>query len=209
MSGSCAHLFDNEALDELASKGQPSNHQEPSLKGWIRARFQIFLIWILFSNRRLCPKAFSSFASEIKQSRTEDFASSEPDSMVFKRRGGSQTCHIIKLEDGHVFDTGKASAVRQAVHGLIERNAQHIQYRSQAHSCAFNQDDKQFIWNRIRRRITRDEAITERELLALLASSYKAVVEARRMDGAKNAGFFLSNLVKIASIRCQLRDLLV
>ena len=75
---------------------------------------------------------------QIKQSATLDFAGSEPDFMVFKRRGGVQTCHIIELKDGHVFDTKKASAERHAMHGFIERNAQHIQYHFRAHFCAFN-----------------------------------------------------------------------
>ena len=43
---------------------------------------------------------------QIKQSTTLDFAGSEPDFMVFKRRGGVQTCHIVELKDGHVFAGG-------------------------------------------------------------------------------------------------------
>lgn len=82
---------------------------------------------------------------QIKRSETLDFSGSEPDFMVFKRRGGVQTCHIVELKDGHVFDTKKAGAERQAMHGFIERNAQHIQYRFQAHFCAFNQDDRHAI----------------------------------------------------------------
>ena len=42
---------------------------------------------------------------QIKRSAILDFAGSEPDFMVFKRRRGIQTCHIVELKDGHVFDT--------------------------------------------------------------------------------------------------------
>lgn len=134
---------------------------------------------------------------DIKRSETLDFAGSEPDFMVFKRRGGVQTCHIIELKDGHVFDTKKASAERQAMHGFIEHNAQHIQYRFRAHFCAFNQDDRQAIWNGFKRRIAFDEAMTGREFCELLEIDYDAIVEARRTDGADNVAFFLSELVKI------------
>ena len=47
-----------------------------------------------------------------------------------------------------------------------------------------------------------------REFRTLLEIGYDAVVEARRADGADNVEFFLSELVKIESIRRRLRDLL-
>ena len=145
---------------------------------------------------------------QIKRSRTLDFAGSEPDFMVFKRRGGLQTCHIVELKDGHVFDTKKASAERQAMHRFIERNAQQIQYRFRAHFCAFNQEDRQAIWDGFKRRIAREEAMTGREFCDLVEIDYDDIVEARRADGSDNVEFFLSELVKIDSIRLRLRDLL-
>ncbi|MBC6405653.1 MAG: hypothetical protein GDA41_08020 [Rhodospirillales bacterium] len=145
---------------------------------------------------------------EIGRSQRLDFAGSRPDFMVFKRREAVQACHIIELKDGHVFDTKKASAERQAMQGFIERNAQHIQYRFRAHFCAFNQDNRQAIWDGFKRRITLEEAMTGREFCQLLEIDYDAIVKARRADGADNVNFFLSELIKIDSIRDQLRDLL-
>ena len=146
--------------------------------------------------------------AQIKRSTTLDFAGSEPDFMVFKRRGGVQTCHIVELKDGHVFDTKKASAERQAMHGFIERNAQHIQYRFQAHFCAFNQDDRQAIWNGFKRRIGRDEAMAGREFCDLLEIDYEPIVEARRVDCADNVEFLLSELLKIEPIRQRILEIL-
>ena len=145
---------------------------------------------------------------QIKRSETLDFSGSEPDFMVFKRRGGVQTCHIVELKDGHVFDTKKAGAERQAMHGFIERNAQHIQYRFQAHFCAFNQDDRHAIWDGFKRRIALKEAMTGREFCDLLEIDYDSIVEARRADGSDNVEFFLSELVKTEPIRQRLRRLL-
>ena len=145
---------------------------------------------------------------QIKRSSTLDFAGSEPDFMVFKRRQGIQTCHIVELKDGHVFDTKKASAERQAMHGFIERNAQHIQYRFMAHFCAFNQNDRQAIWEGFKKRIAREEAMTGREFCELLETDYDAIVEVRKMHGPDNVEFFLSELVKIESIRPRLLQLL-
>lgn len=209
-SGSYARLFDNAALGGLASKVQSAVISSGSeLEAMIGASvpnipdLDAFLEQEIMSGGVLLARK-----RQIKQSGILDFAGSEPDFMVFKRRGGVQTCHIVELKDGHVFDTKKASAERQAMHGFIERNAQHIQYRFRAHFCAFNQDDRQAIWYGFKRRITLEEAMTGRELCELLEIDYDAIVEARRADGEDNVAFFLSELVKIAPIRQRLRDLL-
>lgn len=146
--------------------------------------------------------------NQIKKSKILDSSESEPDFMVFKRRGGVQTCHIVELKDGHVFDTKKARAERQTIHGFIERNAQHIQYRFQAHFCAFNQSDRQAIWEGLKRKVAHSEVMTGREFCSLLEIDYDAIVEARRADGTDNVEFFLSELVEINSIRQRLHDLL-
>jgi len=162
-----------------------------------------------FLGREIMPEGvLLARKRQIKRSATLDFAGSEPDFMVFKRRGGVQTCHIVELKDGHVFDTKKASAERQAMHGFIERNAQHIPYRFRAHFCAFNQDDRRAIWDGFKRRIALDEVMTGREFCELMEIDYDAIVEARRADGADNVEFFLAELVRVESIRRRLRDLL-
>ena len=160
-SGSYERLFDNAALGELVSKIQSAVISSGSeLEAMVVEMvpnihdLDAFLEQEIMSDGVLLARK-----RQIKQSRTLDFSGSEPDFMVFKRRHGVQTCHIIELKDGHVFDTKKASAERQAMHGFIERNAQHIQYRLQAHFCAFNQDDRQAIWNGFKRRIALNEAM--------------------------------------------------
>lgn len=209
-SGSYARLFDNAALGELASKVQSAVISSGSeLEAMVSAAVPNIPDLDVFLEQEIMPEGvLLARKRDIKRSETLDFAGSEPDFMVFKRRGGVQTCHIIELKDGHVFDTKKASAERQAMHGFIERNAQHIQYRFRAHFCAFNQDDRQAIWNGFKRRIAFDEAMTGREFCELLEIDYDAIVETRRTDGADNVAFFLSELVKIGSIRQRLRDLL-
>ena len=50
--------------------------------------------------------------------------------------------------------------------------------------------------------------MTGREFCQLLEIDHDAIVKARRADGADNVDFFLSDLVKIDSIRDKLCDLL-
>lgn len=198
------------ALGELASKVQSaviSSGSELEAMIALQVRNIPDLDWFL--GREIMPEGLLlARKRQIKRSATLDFAGSEPDFMVFKRRGGVQTCHIVELKDGHVFDTKKASAERQAMHGFIERNAQHIPYRFRAHFCAFNQDDRRAIWDGFKRRIALDEVMTGREFCELMEIDYDAIVEARRADGADNVEFFLAELVRIESIRRRLRDLL-
>ncbi|MCY4589778.1 MAG: hypothetical protein OXE86_04255 [Alphaproteobacteria bacterium] len=209
-SGSYERIFGNAELGALASKIQSAVITSGSeLEAMIVAAvpnipdLDAFLEQeIMQEGVLLAPKI------QIKRSTTLDFAGSEPDFMVFKRRGSVQTCHIVELKDGHVFDTKKASAERQAMHRFIERNAQHIQYRFRAHFCAFNQDDRQAIWNGFKRRIALDEAMTGREFCDLLEIDYDSIVEARRADGPDNVEFLLSEMLNIELIRRRILEIL-
>ena len=209
-SGSYERIFGNPELGALASKIQSAVITSGSeLEAMIVAAVPNIPDLDPFLEQEIMPEGvFLATKRQIKKSGTLDFAGSEPDFMVFKRRRGIQTCHIVELKDGHVFDTKKASAELQAMHGFIERNAQHIQYRFQAHFCAFNQDDRQAIWEGFKKRIAREEAMTGREFCELLEIDYDAVVEVRKMHGPDNVEFFLSELVKIESVRPRLREML-
>jgi len=87
--------------------------------------------------------------ADIKNSETLDPEGSEPDFMVFRRRDGVQTCHVVEWEDGHVFDTRKIRAEWEAVAGFVQRNARSIQCRVEGRFRVFNQDDRDVIWERI------------------------------------------------------------
>jgi len=209
-SGSYDRIFDNADLGALASKIQSAVISSGSeLEAMIVAAVPNIPNLDAFLEQEIMQEGvLLARKLQIKRSTTLDFAGSEPDFMVFKRRGSVQTCHIIELKDGHVFDTKKASAERQAMHGFIERNAQYIQYRFQAHFCAFNQDDRQVIWNGFKRRIALEEAMTGREFCDLLEIDYDAIVAARRADGPDNVEFLLSELLKIPTIHRRILELL-
>ena len=209
-SGSYERLFGNSALGELASKVQSAVISSGSeLEAMIADLVPNISDLDAFLRQEIMPDGvLLARKRQIKRSNILDFSGSEPDFMVFKRRGGKQACHIVELKDGHVFDTKKASAERQAMHGFIERNAQHIQYRFRAHFCAFNQEDRQTIWYGFKRRIALDEAMTGREFCDLLEIDYDAIVEVRRLDGPDNIEFLLSELVRIDSVRRRLLELL-
>ena len=209
-SGSYERLFDNAALGELASKVQSAVISSGSkLEAMIADRVPNIPDLDAFLEREIMSDGvFLACKRQIKQSRTLKFAGSEPDFMVFKRRGGVQACHIVELKDGHVFDTKKASAEHRAVHGFVGRNGRRLPYLVHTHFCAFNQEDRQAIRDGFKQKIAFDEAMTGREFCELLEIDYDAIVEARQADGPDNVEFFLTELVKIEPIRNRLMELL-
>ena len=209
-SGSYARLFGDEELGALVSKVQAAVIRSGTeLERLIADAVTKIPDLDAFLEREVMPDGvLLARKVQIKKSATLNFSGAEPDFMVFKRRQGAQTCHIVELKDGHVFDTKKASAERQAMHRFIEQNAQHIPYRFQAHFCAFNQDDRNAIREGFKKRIDLTEAMTGRELCDLLEISYDAIVEARKADCPDNVEFFLSELAKIDGIRGRLLEML-
>ncbi len=209
-SGSYVRLFGNEALGELVSKIQSAVISSGSeLEAMIVDAVPNIPDLDAFLEQEIMPEGVMlARKRQIKQSRTLDFAGAEPDFMVFKRREGQQTCHIVELKDGHVFDTKKANAERDAMHGFIQSNAKHIQYRFRSHFCAFNQEDRQAIWEGFKKRIALEEVMTGREFCELLEIDYDSIVRARQADGSDNVEFLLSELVKIEPIRGRLLKLL-
>ncbi|MDE0385000.1 MAG: hypothetical protein OXI22_14020 [Defluviicoccus sp.] len=148
VSGAYVRLFGDPELGALASKIQSAviasgNELERMIADMVPNVLDLdeFLEQEIMKNGvRLVRK------KQMKDCRTLDFSGAEPDFMVFKRRRGKQSCHIIELKDGHVFDTKKASAEHQTIHRFIERNARHIRYTVSAHFCAFNQENKTAIF---------------------------------------------------------------
>ena len=145
---------------------------------------------------------------QIKKSKALASASAEPDFLIFKRRHGRQTCHVVELKDGHQFDTKKASAERRVIHSFTERNGQHLQYRISSHFCCFNQNSRDAIVNGFKHKITKDEAMTGREFCKLLEIDYDEIIREREKQRPANVQYFLRELVKIDQVRTILRELL-
>ena len=210
VSGSYERLFDNAEIGALSSKVQAAVIRSGTeLEKMIASLVPNIPDLDAFLEQEIMPDGvFLATKQQIKKSKTLDFAGSEPDFMVFKRRENAQTCHIVELKDGHVFDTKKASAERTSMRRFIERNAQHIQYRFQPHFVAFNQEDRNAIWEGFKKKIAFAEAMTGRQFCTLLEIDYDAIVKDRQADCPDNVEFFLSEIARIDSIRARLLELL-
>lgn len=138
---------------------------------------------------------------KVKASKVLGHEKAEPDFMIFRRRHGKQSCHVVELKDGDAFDTKKSAAEYDAIYSFIRNNAQHLPYTMQAHFCCFNQNDKKIIIEGFKRKISEKEAMTGREFCGLLELDYDAIVRFREQQGPGNLRYFITELAKIKSVK--------
>lgn len=151
---------------------------------------------------------FLARKKQIKSSKILHIVGGEPDFMIFKKNGDQKICHVVELKDGHAFDTKKANVEKLLIRNFVERNSDLIPYEVHLHFCAFNQSNREAICEGFKHRITINEAMTGREFCDLLEIDYDEIVNIRRADEPDNVEYFLSELVKIKSVRERLRELL-
>ena len=100
-----------------------------------------------FLSKEIMPDGvFLATKKQIKESTELSAKNSEPDFMIFKRREGSQHCHVVELKDGYSFDTKKSEIEHTTFHSFVEKNAKRLPYRTFTHFCAFNENDHEVIW---------------------------------------------------------------
>ncbi len=209
-SGSYIRLFGDPDLGRLISRVHGAVIASGSeLEKMISTRVKTIDDLDTFLCQEIMPEGvFLATKKMVKKCRAFTHRNSEPDFVLFRRRGGKQSCHLIELKDGHVFDTKKAQAERTAIHDFASRNGQHIHYKIQTHFCAFNQERRQDIVAGFKNRIHVDEAMTGREFCALLEIDYDEIVTMRQRDQAANRDYFLKELAAIPSMRLRLKALI-
>lgn len=108
---------------------------------------------------------------------------------------------VLEVTDGDTFDTKR---VRPEIGGF---NAfrQQLQSRTDLpvslRICAFNQDDKERIVAGYKSDITLGQAMTGRELCALLRINYQELVDMRAKDAPENLDVFVHEILAIHSVR--------
>ena len=138
---------------------------------------------------------------QLKACKTLDFAGSEPDFVIFRRRDGHQHCYVVELKDGDNFDTKKAAAERRSMHDFISMNAQYVPYTMSPHICCFNQDSREAIVVGLKSKITIEEAMTGREFCELLEINYEDIIEERKADQYPNLTYIVNELLCIDAVR--------
>ena len=161
-----------------------------------------------FLQREVMPDGvFIAPKKQVKKCKTLQFPEGEPDFMIFKRRGGKQSCHVVELKDGHVFDTKKVVGEREALQAFISQNAPRMRYVVTGHFCCFNQDSVEAILTGFKNRIGEDQAMTGRQFCELLEIDYEEIVNARKANQPANVRYFVKELLKIKEVRDTFKDM--
>lgn len=98
---------------------------------------------------------------------------------------------------------GEAKAMQE----FIQQNSPNIPYTVEGHFCAFNQEDRNAIFEGFKRKISLGKVMTGREFCELLEIHYDEIIQKRKADGLENFEYFLSELVGIPEVRQRLREM--
>lgn len=209
-SGSYARLFGNTVLGNLISRVHSGSIKAGNdLESMIIERVEAIDDLDAFLSKEIMPDGvLLATKKQVKESTKLNATGSEPDFMIFKRRAGSQHCHVVELKDGYAFDTQKAEAAHTNLHNFVSKNARKLPYRTFTHFCAFNENSRKVVWNGFKRKINLEEAMTGREFCELLEIDYDEILEIRTEDTAYNRQLFVTDLLKIEQIRDMIVDTL-
>lgn len=209
-SGGYDRLFSIPKLGTLITKVHSASISAGrELERLIRARVDPIEDLDAFLRRSFIPDSVSlATEKEIKRCTQLDTSVSVPDFIIFEHRESHQHCRIVELKDGHVFDAKKVNGERRAMQGFIERNSSRLPYEISIHFCAFNQEDRQAIWEGFKKRIDIEEAMTGREFCELLGIDYDELVEVRSRDTEDNTRYFIEELLKIPQIKRIIENIL-
>lgn len=209
-SGGYERLFGNYLLGRLFSKTHSAVISSGvELEKIILTRVKQIVDLDEFLEQEIMPEGvFIASKKTIRKSTKIQFAGSEPDFMIFKRRAGKQRCHIIELKDGHTFDTKKSKAEHSSMHAFIAKNAQYLPFIVSSHFCAFNQENKQAILRGFKEKINIQECMTGREFCSLLEIDYDEIIAMRKEDQEINLIYFVRELLKIDEVKAIIKKFL-
>lgn len=160
-----------------------------------------------YLNADVIPEGvFAVPKKQIQRSKILDVPETEPDFLLFERKGRHQNCYIVELKDGDQFDTKKAAGERASLHKFMTAVAQHIQFRTSIHVCFFHAETRQQVVDGFKRKIAFDEALTGREFCKILNVDYDEILNLRRDKQIDNFNFFVDRLLEIEAVQDAIND---
>lgn len=159
-----------------------------------------------FLEREIIPEGvFLATKKAIKQSDKLQFHGSEPDFLLFKRRDRGQHCYVIEMKDGDAFDTKKAAAEHRSTHSFVSQNAAHLHFTVSVLFVAFNQKDRQVIYDGFKHKVPIVKCMTGKEFCNLLEIDYEKIVTVREKDCEMNFSDFVDALLGVEEVCKHLR----
>lgn len=142
----------------------------------------------------------------VKQSEKLNSPVQEPDFLVFHHTKESKHCYAVELKDGDTFDTKKAEGEYKNLEQFVQTVSQNLPYTVSFYFVAFNQEDKNAIYEGFKRKVPLDKCMTGREFCGLLKIDYDTIVAERGQDAQQNFQDFLTALLDIQEVRDFIRQ---
>lgn len=137
----------------------------------------------------------------VKKSQKLKSPSQEPDFLIFRHSEGTKHCYAVELKDGDTFDTKKAEGEYLNLVGFVQTVSQNLPYVVSFYFVAFNQEDKNAIYEGFKKKVPLDKCLTGREFCELLEIDYDQIVAERGKDAQQNFQDFLTALLEIEEVR--------
>lgn len=145
--------------------------------------------------------------SVIRQSNDIEGHGIEPDFIVFRRQGQTQSCYIIELKDGHEFDTKSSAKEHANLHTFLSKNAMALQYfHSYCKVVGFNAESREDIRTGFKNKIAIEQAMTGAEFCGLLELDYGEIRHQRALDRQSNVDHFIDELLSIDMVRDRITE---
>lgn len=109
--------------------------------------------------------------------------------------------YVFELKLGDNFDTKKSSGELGPLERCRTRLANQTGYTIQLFVCCFHQHDTETIWRGLKKRFSRDQVMTGRELCRLLDLDYEWVLFAHGSRGTDNMRMLAGRLLAIPAMR--------
>lgn len=137
----------------------------------------------------------------VKKSQKLNSPAQEPDFLVFRHSEGTKHCYAVELKDGDTFDTKKAEGEYLNLVGFVQAVSQNLPYVVSFYFVAFNQEDKNAIYEGFKKKVPLDKCLTGREFCELLEIDYDEIVAERGKDAQQNFQDFLTAVLEIEEVR--------
>lgn len=131
----------------------------------------------------------------------------EPDLVIFIVEH-KRVCKIIELKDGFMFDTKKVKGEKQNLESFAAQFGSKIPFSTDYYICCFNETDKERIREGLKNEFELEHIMTGVELCDILKISYIGIREKRIQDSEHNVDYFVSELLKIDTLRNKISNFL-
>lgn len=141
----------------------------------------------------------SSYKIEYRDANSDKIREDQPDSVIFINK--NKSCLVIELKEGFSFDTKKANSEYLMLKKAKDTLGSEIPFTTNFYLCSFNCEDKDLIFNGLKKKFDHSEILTGMELCEILGIDYNDILETRKKDCEDNLEYFLDELIKIDDIK--------